>query len=144
MSRSTLAADAGSIALASNDYIIVGVVAVVALAALAVGFVLRKEVLAADAGTPKMQDIGRAVQEGATAYLNRQFKTLAVFVVIVFFLLFALPAANIGESIGRSIPAVAWNRPSIAATTRPAWPSRNSAMWSASRPRARSTAVGIA
>ncbi|GAA2558096.1 sodium-translocating pyrophosphatase [Pseudonocardia hydrocarbonoxydans] len=103
MSRSTLAADAGSIALASNDYIIVGVVAVVALAALAVGFVLRKEVLAADAGTPKMQDIGRAVQEGATAYLNRQFKTLAVFVVIVFFLLFALPAANIGESIGRSI-----------------------------------------
>ncbi|GAA3218479.1 sodium-translocating pyrophosphatase [Pseudonocardia petroleophila] len=103
MSRSTLAADAGSIALASNDYIIVGVVAVVALAALAIGFVLRREVLAADAGTPKMQDIGRAVQEGATAYLNRQFKTLAVFVVIVFFLLFALPAANFGESIGRSI-----------------------------------------
>jgi K(+)-stimulated pyrophosphate-energized sodium pump len=103
MSRSTLAADAGSIALASNDYIIVGVVAVVALAALAIGFVLRKEVLAADAGTDKMQDIGRAVQEGATAYLNRQFKTLAVFVVIVFFLLFALPAANFGESIGRSI-----------------------------------------
>ena len=103
MSRSTLAAEANSIALASNDYIIVGVVAVVALAALAIGFVLRKEVLAADAGTPKMQDIGRAVQEGATAYLNRQFKTLAVFVVIVFFLLFALPAANIGESIGRSI-----------------------------------------
>ncbi|QJY45396.1 sodium-translocating pyrophosphatase [Pseudonocardia broussonetiae] len=103
MSRSTLAADANSIALASNDYIIVGVVAVVALAALAIGFVLRKEVLAADAGTDKMQDIGRAVQEGATAYLNRQFKTLGVFVVIVFFLLFALPAANFGESIGRSI-----------------------------------------
>ena len=103
MSRSTLAADAGSIALATNDYIIVGVVAVVALAALAIGFILRKEVLAADEGTPKMQEIGRAVQEGATAYLNRQFKTLAVFVVIVFFLLFALPAANIGESIGRSI-----------------------------------------
>ncbi|MBW0116896.1 sodium-translocating pyrophosphatase [Pseudonocardia abyssalis] len=103
MSRSTLAADAGSIALASNDYIIVGVVAVVALAALAIGFVLRKEVLAADAGTPKMQEIGRAVQEGATAYLNRQFKTLAVFVVIVFFLLFALPSSGFGESIGRSI-----------------------------------------
>ncbi|MBW0091635.1 sodium-translocating pyrophosphatase [Pseudonocardia sp. KRD-184] len=103
MSRSTLAADANSIALASNDYIIVGVVAVVALAALAIGFILRKEVLAADAGTDKMQEIGRAVQEGATAYLNRQFKTLAVFVVIVFFLLFALPAANFGESIGRSI-----------------------------------------
>ncbi len=103
MHASTLAAEASAITLAANDYLIVGVVAVVALAALAIGFVLRREVLAADAGTPKMQDIGRAVQEGATAYLNRQFKTLAIFVAIVFVLLFALPAANIGESIGRSI-----------------------------------------
>ncbi|MCX6467538.1 MAG: sodium/proton-translocating pyrophosphatase, partial [Pseudonocardiales bacterium] len=103
MLASTLAAEASAIQLAANDYLIVGVVAVVALAALAIGFVLRREVLAADAGTPKMQDIGRAVQEGATAYLNRQFKTLAIFVAIVFVLLFALPAANIGESIGRSI-----------------------------------------
>ena len=103
MLASTLAAEASAIQLAANDYLIVGVVAVVALAALAIGFVLRREVLAADAGTPKMQEIGRAVQEGATAYLNRQFKTLAVFVAIVFVLLFALPAANIGESIGRSI-----------------------------------------
>jgi K(+)-stimulated pyrophosphate-energized sodium pump len=103
MLASTLAAEASAIRLAANDYLIVGVVAVVALAALAIGFVLRREVLAADAGTPKMQEIGRAVQEGATAYLNRQFKTLGVFVAIVFVLLFALPAANIGESIGRSI-----------------------------------------
>ena len=103
MHASTLAAEASAITLAANDYLIVGVVAVVALAALAIGFVLRREVLAADAGTAKMQEIGRAVQEGATAYLNRQFKTLAVFVAIVFVLLFALPAANIGESIGRSI-----------------------------------------
>jgi K(+)-stimulated pyrophosphate-energized sodium pump len=94
---------AQGIALGANDYIIVGVVAVVALAALAIGFVLRREVLAADAGTPKMQEIGRAVQEGATAYLNRQFRTLGVFVIIVFVLLFALPADDIGERIGRSI-----------------------------------------
>jgi K(+)-stimulated pyrophosphate-energized sodium pump len=36
-------------------------------------------------------------------YLNRQFKTLGVFVAVVFVLLFALPAANLGESIGRSL-----------------------------------------
>ncbi len=94
---------AQGIELGANDRILVGVVAVVALAALAIGFVLRREVLAADEGTPKMQEIGRAVQEGATAYLNRQFRTLGVFVIIVFVLLFALPAEDLGERIGRSI-----------------------------------------
>src|SRR5690606_32438637 len=74
MSVSTLAAS--DLTLAGGDYAIVGVVAVVALAALAIGFVLLREVLAAGEGTSKMQDIGRAVQEGAAAYLNRQFRTL--------------------------------------------------------------------
>ncbi|WP_219414878.1 sodium-translocating pyrophosphatase [Pseudonocardia nigra] len=94
---------AESITLEASDYTIVGVVAVVALAALAIGYVLLREVLAAGEGTSKMQDIGRAVQEGAAAYLNRQFRTLGVFVVIVFVLLFALPAEDMGERIGRSI-----------------------------------------
>jgi K(+)-stimulated pyrophosphate-energized sodium pump len=106
MLASTLAADASSIPFEANDYIIAGVVLVVALAALAIGFVLRREVLAADAGTPKMQEIGRAVQEGAIAYLNRQFRTLGVFVAVVFVLLLALPAASWGERIGRSVAFV--------------------------------------
>ncbi len=89
--------------LDGSDFTILGVVAVVALAALAIGFVLRREVLAAGEGTPKMQEIGRAVQEGASAYLNRQFRTLSVFVVIVFVLLFALPADDLRERIGRSV-----------------------------------------
>jgi K(+)-stimulated pyrophosphate-energized sodium pump len=105
MSLSTTLAEgaATQLTLGGGDRIVVGVVAVVALVALAVGFVLRREVLAAGEGTSKMQDIGRAVQEGASAYLNRQFRTLAIFVVIVFALLFALPADDIGERIGRSI-----------------------------------------
>ena len=100
MSVSTLAQ---GLELEANDRIVVGVVAVVAIAALAVGYVLLREVLAAGQGTSKMQDIGRAVQEGAAAYLNRQFRTLSIFVVIVFVLLFALPADDTGERIGRSI-----------------------------------------
>ena len=87
---------AQGIELGANDRILVGVVAVVALAALAIGFILRREVLAADEGTSKMQEIGRAVQEGAVAYLNRQFRTLGVFVIVVFVLLFALPADDRG------------------------------------------------
>ena len=94
---------APSLELAASDRIVVGVVAAVALAALAIGFVLLREVLAAGQGTEKMQEISRAVQEGAAAYLNRQFRTLAIFVVVVFVLLFALPADDIGERIGRSI-----------------------------------------
>src|SRR3954465_6383180 len=94
---------AAGLELGGGDRLLVGVVAVIALVALAVGFVLRREVLAAGEGTPKMQEIGKAVQEGAAAYLNRQFRTLGVFVVIVFVLLFFLPADTLGEQIGRSI-----------------------------------------
>ncbi|MDQ3900588.1 MAG: sodium-translocating pyrophosphatase, partial [Actinomycetota bacterium] len=103
MSRYDLAQAGGSLELSGGDYTIVGVVALVALAALAVGAVLLKEVLRAAPGTPRMQDIGRAVQEGASAYLNRQFKTLSGFAVVVFLLLFALPANDMNERIGRSI-----------------------------------------
>ncbi|RKT52142.1 sodium-translocating pyrophosphatase [Saccharothrix australiensis] len=89
--------------LSGGDQGLVAVVAVVALAALVVGYVLLREVLAAGQGTSKMQDIAKAVQEGAAAYLNRQFRTLGIFVVIVFVLLFALPADDIAERIGRSL-----------------------------------------
>ena len=94
MSRQFLAE---GLELSGGDRGVVAVVAVVALAALAVGYVLLREVLAAGQGTVKMQDIAKAVQEGAAAYLNRQFRTLGIFVVIVFVLLFALPADDIAE-----------------------------------------------
>ena len=94
---------AEGLTLSGGDYGIVVVVAVVALAALAVGYVLLKEVLAAGQGTQKMQEIAKAVQEGAAAYLKRQRNTLLVFGAIVFLLLFALPASGPGELIGRSI-----------------------------------------
>ena len=78
------------------------VVAVIALSALGVAALLVREVLAADEGTDKMKEIAAAVQEGASAYLSRQFRTLSVFAVVVFFLLFLLPADTGGQRIGRS------------------------------------------
>jgi K(+)-stimulated pyrophosphate-energized sodium pump len=97
------AASGGLISLHGGNLALVVLVGLVGLAALGVAYVFAREVLAADEGTPKMQQIAKAVQEGAAAYLNRQFKTLSVFAVIVFFLLLLLPADDAAQRIGRSI-----------------------------------------
>src|SRR6195952_856245 len=55
--------------------------AVTAVLALLVGLYLMRGVLAADEGTPKMIEIAKAIQEGAMAYLKRQFKTIAVILI---------------------------------------------------------------
>ncbi|GAA4710952.1 sodium-translocating pyrophosphatase [Pedococcus ginsenosidimutans] len=85
----------------TNLTLVIGV-AVIAAIALVMGVFFRQQVLAADPGTEKMQDIGAAVEEGAQAFLARQFKTLSVFVVLVFGLLLLLPADTAGVRWGRS------------------------------------------
>jgi len=59
-----------------------------ALLAIVVGFLLGRSVLAADQGTPKMISIASAIQEGAMAYLRRQFRTIALIIVPVAALVF--------------------------------------------------------
>ncbi|MHB2022263.1 MAG: sodium-translocating pyrophosphatase [Mycobacteriales bacterium] len=98
-----LLAAASSTHVGGGDYAIVVGVLVIALIALAVAGVLVREVLAASEGSVRMRDIARAVQEGAAAYLRRQFKTLIVFAVVIFLVLFLLPADTTGTRIGRSI-----------------------------------------
>ncbi len=57
-------------------------------------------VLKKDSGDKQMTDIAKAIQEGATAYLNRQTLTIAVFTVILFIIMaFALPAGNYNDGI---------------------------------------------
>jgi K(+)-stimulated pyrophosphate-energized sodium pump len=85
-----------------NNLNYVYAILVISLLALAIAWALRAQVLAQAEGTAKMKDIAAAVQEGAAAYLARQFKTLSVFVAIVFVLLFALPG-DTEIRIGRSI-----------------------------------------
>src|SRR4051794_14995822 len=104
MSALTLAAGGGRLAsLAHGDRKIVVIVLPASLVALAFAAVFAREVLAAERGPEKMREISRAVQEGAAAYLSRQFRTLAVFAVLVFLLLFLLPAETTGVKVGRSI-----------------------------------------
>jgi K(+)-stimulated pyrophosphate-energized sodium pump len=80
-----------SISLSGVNLTLVAVVGVIALIALVMAMIFRREVLAANDGTTNMQEIARGVQEGASAYLGRQFRTLSVFAVAAFFLLLLLP-----------------------------------------------------
>ncbi|HXF56288.1 MAG TPA: sodium-translocating pyrophosphatase [Actinomycetota bacterium] len=68
------------------------VVLAISLAALLFAAYLQREVLAAPEGTETMRDIARAIQEGSRAYLNRQFRTLGLFLgVLTVLLFFILP-----------------------------------------------------
>src|SRR5580692_1145334 len=103
-SRYSLALSGGQVGVTGSNLTWVIVVGVVALCALGVAGLLVREVLAASKGTQKMQEISLAVQEGAAAYLRRQFRTLGVFVVIIFFVLLVLPHdGGSGVQWGRSI-----------------------------------------
>jgi K(+)-stimulated pyrophosphate-energized sodium pump len=100
-----VAASNNPLAITSGQRGFVFVILAVAVLALIYSFVLVREVLAADTGTPNMQSISKAVQEGAAAYLSRQFRTLGIFSVIVFVLLLILPVNDGGTSvrIGRAV-----------------------------------------
>ncbi|SNS67213.1 K(+)-stimulated pyrophosphate-energized sodium pump [Geodermatophilus pulveris] len=92
-------------ALSGGDVVLVTIVLAISLAALAFAGYLVRAVLAADQGTATMREIAQAVQEGAAAFLRRQFKTLGVFAVVVFLLLLLLPVADggWGTRLGRAL-----------------------------------------
>jgi K(+)-stimulated pyrophosphate-energized sodium pump len=89
--------------VSGGNLVLVIVVALIALGALAMAAMFRQEVLAAGEGTDNMKNIAQAVQEGANAFLQRQFRTLAIFAVVAFFLLLALPADDATVRIFRSV-----------------------------------------
>ena len=96
------AASTSLVQVTGNNLTIAYVILGVALLALAIAYALRAQVLTQNEGTESMKEIAAAVQEGAAAYLARQFRTLSYFVAIVFALLFALPG-DMDVKIGRSV-----------------------------------------
>jgi K(+)-stimulated pyrophosphate-energized sodium pump len=90
-----------------NSFVIFTLIS--SIIAIAYGLILIKLVLKKGTGNQKMQDIAAAIQAGASAYLNRQYKTIAVIAVILFIVLgFVLSwALAIGFLIGAFLSAVA-------------------------------------
>ncbi|MGH9125947.1 MAG: sodium-translocating pyrophosphatase, partial [Acidimicrobiales bacterium] len=98
---SLLAAEGGyqSFHLRGGDWFWLIFSALTALLAIGVGVGLMKNVLAADEGTPKMREIATAIEEGALAYLRRQFRTIVIILVPLVVLVF-LTATKVARPDG--------------------------------------------
>src|SRR5579872_5316904 len=83
------------------------VVLVAAVFGLAVGVLLTRGVLRADTGTPKMREIASAIQEGAVAFLRRQFRAIGIIIVPLAVLIFftATKVVRPGGSVALSFGA---------------------------------------
>ncbi len=79
-------------------------VVVCGLAALVYGIAASRSVLAASPGNARMQEIAAAIQEGARAYLNRQYRAIAIVGVVIFVVLLLL--LGVYEAVGFLIGAV--------------------------------------
>jgi K(+)-stimulated pyrophosphate-energized sodium pump len=77
---------------------------VCAACAIAYGFLTARQLLALSPGNERMRSISLAVQQGASAYLNRQYTTIAAVGVVVFIVL--IPLQNIRVAIGFLVGAL--------------------------------------
>ena len=83
------------------------------LIAVAYGIITSQQVLRAPAGNEKMQDIAAAIQEGAKAYLGRQYRTIAIVGVIVLALVWVFldglgaPVSAVSFALGAILSGVA-------------------------------------
>ena len=79
------------------------------LAAVLYGLVTSRQILSLGSGNDKMQEIASAIQEGARAYLNRQYKTIAIVgvVVLVIVSIAFSPLVGLGYLIGAALSGIA-------------------------------------
>jgi K(+)-stimulated pyrophosphate-energized sodium pump len=78
-----------------------------AAAAIAFGLLITNKILNLSKGTKKMIEISSAIQEGAKAYLNRQYTTIAIVGIVIFFAFFLIPFKHVYDvPVGFLIGAV--------------------------------------
>src|SRR5690625_4644415 len=127
------AADTGAeVSLSGGNLAYVVVVGLIALAALAMAFLFRREVLSASEGTEGMREIATAVQEGAAAYLNRADTGTST--------VHRTPRCSTRGTPPARHPVVRPRSPRFvrSAGPRPSWPGRGTSPWTAPASTARS------
>ncbi|HUA96582.1 MAG TPA: sodium/proton-translocating pyrophosphatase, partial [Acidimicrobiales bacterium] len=62
--------------LSGVDWVWLTIALIAGVVGIIVGLILMRGVLAASTGTTKMREIAKAIQEGAEAFLRRQFRTI--------------------------------------------------------------------
>jgi len=77
-----------------------------AIGALIYGVQSIQWILSKDAGNPRMQEIAAAIQEGARAYLNRQYTTIAIVGVVLAVIIAIVPQLGLRTAIGFAIGAI--------------------------------------
>ncbi len=88
--------------------LLLGIIACGALS-IVYAFITSNAVMSADAGNARMQEIAGAIREGAQAYLNRQYRTIAMVGAVIFVLAWALlgPLQALGFLIGAVLSGLA-------------------------------------
>ena len=96
----------------AERYALFAVLGVAVLGLLYAGMLV-KQVLRADQGTPRMQEIARAVREGANAYLAAQFRKIGPLIILITVALFCHEDGASGH-LPSAVPGPSWPAPCLA------------------------------
>ncbi|MBI3888394.1 sodium-translocating pyrophosphatase [Candidatus Nomurabacteria bacterium] len=87
-----------------NTFLLFAIIS--AVLSIVYGLFLAKSILKKSAGNARMQEIAKAIQEGAGAYLNKQYKTIGMIAVVLFFIVGLVPKLGWTMAFGFLVGAV--------------------------------------
>ena len=92
----------------SPDYVLL-IIILSGFVAILYGYITRKQILNSNSGNKKMKEVAEAIQIGAKAYLNRQYKTISIVgLVVLIIIIFAFSIlVGIGYLIGATLSGIA-------------------------------------